>query len=111
MNARRPTGVLGGRGGAGWTSSRFVSAYEERRGAGGVWGFSLALVCASAALGFCGPTPGSLGAPPTRSADCPRLDSQLLQLSRSADPQRFAASAGLDLDPSGARVVIELIEG
>ena len=63
----------------------------------------------------CGSAPASVGAPPTRPPDhaqaCPRLDSQLFDLSRSVDPERFASGAGLELNSSGARVVVELAAG
>lgn len=77
---------------------------------------SLALLGACAFItAACGTTPGSLGAPLTRppdhAQDCPRLDSQLFQLSRSVDPERFASGAGLDLNSSGALVVVELAAG
>jgi hypothetical protein len=55
--------------------------------------------------------------PPSRSTnsdvaqDCSRLQSQLYQLTRSADPSAFASAAGLDLDRMGVRVVIELAVG
>jgi hypothetical protein len=46
-----------------------------------------------------------------RESTCPRLDSQLFQLSTSADPATFASGAGLELGPSGVRAVIELASG
>jgi hypothetical protein len=45
------------------------------------------------------------------AGSCARLDSQLYQLSQSTDPGRFASNAGLELNPSGARVVIKLLTG
>ena len=48
---------------------------------------------------------------PPETQACPRLESRLLQLSRSSDPAGFAAGAGLDLNSSGVRVVIELAAG
>ena len=62
----------------------------------------------------CGAASGSPGVPPRTTdliGDCPRLDSQLVQLSRSADPASFASSAGLELSSSGVRAVIELAAG
>lgn len=96
---------------------------------GARWAFGLAAVVFL--MGACGPSDSSAAAPTSTVAtppqpspvattklpspndkeqarDCPRLDSQLFQLSRSGDPQGFAAQAGLDLGSSGVRVVIEL---
>ena len=65
-------------------------------------------------LSACGSTSGSLGVPTSHgdlAASCPRLDSQLFQLTKSADPASFALGAGLELSSSGVRVVIELGAG
>ena len=45
------------------------------------------------------------------SADCPRLDSQLAQLVAAADRAQFASGAAIDVNASGARVLIELAQG
>jgi hypothetical protein len=62
----------------------------------------------SAQVSSAGPLPSH---PPDHTQDCPRLDSQLFQLSRSVDPAKFASGAGLELNSSGARVVVELATG
>ena len=61
----------------------------------------------------CDAPPVPVGAPrPSAHADsCPRLDSRLFELTRSADPVAFAAAARLELDRSGVRVVIQLAAG
>ena len=49
------------------------------------------------------------GSPPVISAeDCPRLNSQLLQLVNAPDPAEFASSAGLEMEDGAVRAVVEL---
>jgi hypothetical protein len=74
----------------------------------------LAIVAAFVLLGTECVTPvDTLTSAPTLdyAQSCPRLESQLYQLSRSTDHGRFALGAGLDLNTSGVRVVIELVTG
>jgi len=59
----------------------------------------------------CGSAGGPLTATTMQNQMCPRLDSQLFQLTQSPDPDLFASGTGLDLNPSGVRVVIKLAAG
>jgi hypothetical protein len=73
--------------------------------------FSAAAFLSAAACGSAGGALMASTKSPTQSQTCPRLDSQLFQLTQSSAPEQFASGAGLDLNSSGVRVVIELAAG
>jgi hypothetical protein len=50
-------------------------------------------------------------ATPSSEKACPRLDSQLRQLTTSDKPAEFARTHGLDLNAAGVRVIVELTAG
>ena len=71
----------------------------------------LCLFALTQAAACSAPVPISAPARSAAATDCPRLDSRLLQLTRSGDPVGFASESGLDLNTSGVRVQVELKEG
>ena len=71
----------------------------------------VALVMIVLADAPCGQTVGGSPSSVRNSADCPSLDSQLAQLSTSADPAQFAASSNLEVADSRVRVIVDLRPG
>ncbi|MFH1486127.1 MAG: hypothetical protein ABIH46_08655 [Chloroflexota bacterium] len=67
------------------------------------WGCLLLIGCAPAGHEEAPPP-----ATPSKPAECPNLESRLLQLVASPDPAEFAAKSGLTYADGSVRVVIEM---